>query len=174
MWPGAFGKLQLLSRGANGRSHTSFLITVLPSKTDIVALTSLCDDIVDWLQTTALSIWWYKTGSNEEECWKRPKAACSVIKNFYIIKCHMSNSLCLILSCSSAGPMFHIELRRNDLLIFQCFTFFNLGWNKSGLTKCHFWKGSEAALFKSKELFQRNPFFSRNFSKTTNFIHTFL
>jgi len=52
---GALRKLQLRSRGANGRSHTSFLSPVPPSN-GTLGLAALNDDIADWLQTTAFSI----------------------------------------------------------------------------------------------------------------------
>jgi len=51
------GELQMWSREANVRSHTSFLFPVPPSKWD-TWFGSPRWDTVNWLETTALNIWW--------------------------------------------------------------------------------------------------------------------
>jgi len=50
---GAVGQLQLRSRVANGRSHTSFLSH---PRNGTLGIAVLDDDNVDWLKTTELSI----------------------------------------------------------------------------------------------------------------------
>jgi len=52
---GALGELQMRSRRANGRSHTSFLPPVHPPN-GTLGLAALDDDTVDWLQATELCI----------------------------------------------------------------------------------------------------------------------
>jgi len=71
---GVLGEMQLRSKGAKGQLHTSFLpLYHLPKLT--LGLAAFDDDTVDSLQTTELSIWWYKIGPKEEEC-KVYKIAC--------------------------------------------------------------------------------------------------
>jgi len=63
---GTLGELKMQSRGANGRSHTSFLTSpILPFKRN-TSLAGLDDDTVDWLQRTHSAS--DKIGPNEEEC----------------------------------------------------------------------------------------------------------
>jgi len=50
----SLSELQMWSRVANGRSHTSFLSTGTPNGT--LGLVALDDGTVDWLQTTVLCI----------------------------------------------------------------------------------------------------------------------
>jgi len=52
---GVLGELQLRSKGANGRPHTSFLPLYHPPN-GILGLAAFDDDTVDSLKTTALSI----------------------------------------------------------------------------------------------------------------------
>jgi len=52
---GALGKLQMRSRGANGRPHTSLLSLYHPPN-GTLGLAALDDDTVDWLKRIALKI----------------------------------------------------------------------------------------------------------------------
>jgi len=53
---GALGELQMQSRVANGRQHTSFLSPKYHPPKEKLGLASLDNDTVDWLHTTTLNI----------------------------------------------------------------------------------------------------------------------
>jgi len=53
---GAFGELQMRSRGANGRSHPIASCHLYHPPNGTLGLAALDDDTVDWLKRTTLNI----------------------------------------------------------------------------------------------------------------------